>query len=79
MKKQTMAAKAFQKKQAQESNGNEEEEEKTKLIEDGRGFFCSELVAKAYKCCGIMQPTDEASSNFWPADLSSNKNSLRLV
>ena len=29
--------------------------EKAKLIEDGRAFFCSELVVKAYKLCGILQ------------------------
>ena len=45
--------------------------EKAKLIEDGRAFFCSELVVKAYKCCGILQQTDEACSNFLPGDLSS--------
>ena len=32
--------------------------EKAKLIEDGRAFFCSELVVKAFKCCGILQQTD---------------------
>jgi len=28
--------------------------EKARLIEDGRAFFCSELVVKAFKCCGIL-------------------------
>ena len=53
--------------------------EKAKLIEDGRAFFCSELVVKAFKCCGILQQTDEACSNFLPGDLSSMKNKLNLV
>ena len=53
--------------------------EKAKLIEDGRAFFCSELVVKAYKCCGILQETDEACSNFLPGDLSSTKEKLNLV
>ena len=53
--------------------------EKAKLIEDGRAFFCSELVVKAYKICGILQPTDEACSNFLPGDLSSYKDKLNLV
>ena len=46
---------------------------KVRLTEEGRGFFCSELVAKAYKVCGIMSDEimDEASSNFLPGDLSS--------
>lgn len=49
------------------------------MIEDGRAFFCSELVAKAYKCCGIMQQTDEACSNFLPGDMTSSRNKLNLV
>ena len=49
------------------------------MVEEGRAFFCSELVAKAYKCCGIMQPTDEACSNFLPGDMTSARNKLVLV
>ena len=49
------------------------------MIEDGRAFFCSELVVKAFKCCGILQETDEACSNFLPGDLSSTKDKLNLV
>ena len=60
----------------EEPNG---EVAKVKLIEDGRAFFCSELVAKAYKTCGIMKQTNEACSNFLPADMSSVKNRLDLV
>ena len=52
---------------------------KAKLIEDGRAFFCSELVAKAFKVCGIMKQTDEACSNFLPGDMSSARNKLNLV
>lgn len=43
-----------------------------KIIEDDRTFFCSELVAKCYKVCNIMQKTDEASSNFLPIDFTSH-------
>ena len=50
-----------------------------KLVEEGRAFFCSELVVKAFKCCGILQETDAACSNFLPGDLVSGKNSLNLV
>lgn len=39
-------------------------------IDKDRTFFCSELVAKAYKMCEIMQPTEMASSNFLPGDFS---------
>jgi hypothetical protein len=48
-----------------------EGEETEHLVDKDRTFFCSELVAKAYKVCGIMVPTDEASSNFLPVDFSS--------
>lgn len=29
-----------------------------RLVEEGRTFFCSELVAKCWKVCGIMKPTE---------------------
>jgi len=29
-----------------------------RLVEEGRAFFCSELVAKCWKVCGIMKPTE---------------------
>ena len=54
-------------------------EAKAKLVEEGRAFFCSELVAKCYKVCGIMQQTNEACSNFLPGDMTSTKDKLNLV
>lgn len=62
--------------QPADPNSNEAQ---AKLIEEGRAFFCSELVVKAFKTCGIMQQTDEACSNFLPGDLSSAKNKINLV
>ena len=52
-----------------------------RLTEEGRGYFCSELVVKAYKVCGILSDAlkDEASSNFLPGDWSSAKDSVKLV
>jgi hypothetical protein len=44
-----------------------------------RKFFCSELVAKCFKVCGIMEQTQEASGNFLPADFSQQKDRLKLV
>ena len=38
------------------------------MMED-RTFFCSELVAKAYKVMGIME-NDVASSTFLPKDFT---------
>ena len=61
---------------AENPNSNEA---KAKLVEEGRAFFCSELVIKAYKLCGIMQQTNEACSNFLPVDLTSSKNKINLV
>jgi hypothetical protein len=49
------------------------------VIDDDRTFFCSELIAKCYKVCGIMQETKEASSNFLPVDFSTQSNKLKLV
>lgn len=39
-------------------------------IEENRGFFCSELIAKAFKYVGLMEPTEEACSNFKPVHFS---------
>ena len=39
------------------------------VVEDGRTFFCSELVAKAYKYTGLLGVTDLASTNYRPVDL----------
>ena len=48
-------------------------------LEQGRTFFCSELVAKAYKYSGIM-PTDTASGHFKPSNFSStNDQMIKLV
>jgi len=48
-----------------------------RLIEEGRAFFCSELVIKAFKCVGLLQ-SDEACSNWLPCDLTQAKNRLNL-
>jgi hypothetical protein len=48
------------------------------IIDKDRTFFCSELVAKAYKMCLIMAPTDQASSNFLPKHFSQSE-TLDLV
>ena len=42
-------------------------------LEDQRRFFCSELVMKALKECKILKYNQERSSNFLPADLTSEK------
>ena len=46
-------------------------------IKEDRTFFCSELVAKAYKSMGILE-TQKSSAKYWPADFSTEKD-LQLV
>ena len=36
-----------------------------------RGYFCSELIAKALKSAGLLDPL-KASSRYWPVDLSAS-------
>ena len=43
-----------------------------------RQFFCSELIAKAYKRCGILK-SDVASCQFLPGDFSSKSDKLSLT
>lgn len=40
-------------------------------IEQGRKFFCSELVAKCFKECGISPQSNVHSSTINPGDFSS--------
>ena len=49
------------------------------MVQDERKFFCSELVAKAYKVCRIMKDTPHASQNFLPASLTSESKMMELV
>ena len=44
--------------------------DRASVIQQNRGFFCSELVAKAYKYMKIMEPTNDACSNFKPVHFS---------
>ena len=41
------------------------------LIDKDRTFFCSELVAKAFKCLGIIEDDDKSSSQYYPHHFSS--------
>jgi len=36
------------------------------MVAPDRSFFCSELLAKAYKVCKVMEDTTEPCSNFMP-------------
>ena len=67
-----------QKQMAASSAADEDaNKEKVRLIEEGRGFFCSELGIKAYKLVGLIQ-SDEACSNWLPGDMTEAKNKMNL-
>lgn len=44
-------------------------QEKTNFLD--KGFFCSELVAKAYKTCDLLTD-NKPSSSYWPITFSKN-------
>ena len=37
--------------------------------DDTRGYFCSELIAKAYKSIGLLDRI-KSSCRYWPVDFS---------
>ena len=47
-----------------------------KNIDSDRTFFCSELVAKAFKTLGIMISDDTSSTQFLPGSFSSRDEAL---
>ena len=47
-------------------------------IDEDRTFFCSELVAKCFKVCGIMEDVEDASSNFFPGHFASDQWTIPL-
>jgi uncharacterized protein YycO len=38
-------------------------------IKEDKTYFCSELVASAYKCIGLL-PTEVSASQYWPGNFS---------
>ena len=48
-------------------------------MDKDKGFFCSELVMKALKSCGLLAPTTEACSNFLPSAFTSKEDKIKLV
>ena len=50
---------------------------KDKHPQEKRGFFCSELVAMAYKIIGVL-PDKPPASRYWPGDFYDNKK-LNLI
>lgn len=39
--------------------------------DEENGYFCSQLVAAAYKCMGLL-PSSVSSASFWPGHFSSS-------
>lgn len=50
------------------------------LVDEARTFFCSELVAKAFKVAGVLEDDDTACSRFMPASFSAKgEHFLKLI
>lgn len=50
-----------------------------KFIDENRTFFCSELVAKAYKILGIIEDDSKSCSSYFPSSFSTEKNDLKFI
>lgn len=46
------------------------------LLDEDRSFFCSELVAKAFKCLRIIEDDDTSCTQFYPGTFSSKGDSF---
>ena len=46
------------------------------LLAEDRAFFCSELVAKAFKCLGIIEDDDTSCTQFYPGTFSAKGDSF---
>lgn len=49
-------------------------------IKEDKTFFCSELIATAFKRCGLME-NKKAASRYWPGDFSNEdrNKSIKLI
>ena len=57
------------------SAGNLMSKKHDKNPRDKKGFFCSELIATAYKNAGLL-PDEKPSSKYWPGDFDDGKITL---
>jgi len=46
------------------------------MIDEQRTFFCSELVAKAFKELGILIKDNTSCAKFWPHDFGAKGDSF---
>mmetsp|Transcript_16135 Transcript_16135/g.15519 ORF Transcript_16135/g.15519 Transcript_16135/m.15519 type:complete len:131 (-) Transcript_16135:34-426(-) len=51
---------------------------KNQFIDEDRTFFCSELVAKAYKVLGIIEEDQKSCANYFPNSFSSERSNIDL-
>ena len=52
------------------------ENTENELINEDRTFFCSELVAKAFKLLGVMENDETSCAQFYPHHFSSRGDSF---
>jgi len=48
---------------------NKNDEDSAPVIKSNKSYFCSELVATAYKRLGLLDP-EKAASKYWPGEFS---------
>ena len=49
------------------------------MVNPNRKFFCSELVMKAYKACGVVKKIARSSTNYAPGDLTEEKQDFEMI
>lgn len=47
-------------------------------VMESKSYFCSELVATAYKRLGLLD-IENASSSYWPGEFSQESTNLKLL
>ena len=48
------------------------------FVEEDRTFFCSELIAKAYKVLDVIEDDLVSCAKFYPSSFSSKSNQLKI-
>lgn len=46
------------------------------FVDESRTFFCSELIAKAYKVLGIIEDDAKSCANYYPSSFSAKGGSI---
>ena len=50
-----------------------------RFVSQDRTFFCSELVIKAFKACGVIKLNHRSCKNFMPVDLTQAKQGFEVI